>query len=223
MVSHDLGSPLQTVELAATMLAQVTTDHRAKRHLELIHHSCARMASLIEDLLDTANIRTGRLRLELAREPAESVIREAVELQLPFADERDIQLVRRFGVQNVDIMCDRDRLLQVFGNLIGNALKFCRPGDVVTASCDRAGDDVVFSVGDTGPGIPPERIPFLFDAYWSGTEHVKRGSGLGLYIARGIVEGHGGRIWVESRPGAGATFSFTVPIAAAVSSERQAP
>jgi signal transduction histidine kinase len=110
-------------------------------------------------------------------------------------------------------MCDRSRVLQVFSNVIGNAIKFCRSGDRITVATARDGDLIRFSVADTGPGIKPDAMAFLFDAYWSGPQDARHGSGLGLFISRGIVEGHGGRIWVESTPGEGATFYFTLPIA----------
>ncbi|HET7501951.1 MAG TPA: PAS domain-containing protein [Kofleriaceae bacterium] len=214
IVSHDLRSPLGTVQLSATMLmSQLAADHRARRHLEMIHRSCLRMENLIDALLDTASIRAGRLQLAVRREPADSVVAEALDLQEPLAAERGIHLVHDGEVHGVEILCDRDRILQVFGNLLGNALKFCRPDDTITVRARRAGEHVEFSVADTGPGIPDDVASHLFDAYWSGRDHAKQGSGLGLYISRGIVEGHGGKIWVEHAPGSGAEFRFTLPIA----------
>jgi signal transduction histidine kinase len=133
MVSHDLRSPLGTVQLGATMvMSQLSADHRARRHLEMILRACMRMENLIEALLDTACIRAGRLQLEIRREPADAVVAETVELQQPLAAERGISLVRDGRVPGIDVLCDRDRILQVFGNLIGNALKFCRPDDTIT-------------------------------------------------------------------------------------------
>jgi signal transduction histidine kinase len=212
VVSHDLRGPLGAVQLSTTVLMSqlATADHRARRHLELIHRSCLRMEHLIGDLLDTAAIRTGRLQLDLRSEIIDSIIAEAIDLQHAIAQERGITLVSECEGGGGSIRCDRDRILQVFGNLIGNALKFCRNGDSVTVACRSLPDHVVFSVSDTGPGIEPEASAYLFDAYWSGANHIKQGAGLGLYICRGIVEGHGGRLWVESRPGAGATFLFTI-------------
>ena len=126
------------------------------------------------------------------------------------AEERGIALVRD-GEHDLTALFDHQRLLRVFANLIGNALKFCRPGDTVTLGARRDGDRITFSVTDSGPGIPPETLPFLFEPYWSSDG--KRGSGLGLSIARGIVEAHGGTIWVDSAPRAGARFTFTLPAA----------
>lgn len=214
IVSHDLRGPLGAVQLSATLLmGQLgTADHRTRSHLELVLRSCLRMEHLIDDLLDTAAIRTGRLQLDLRSEVAGSILTEALDLQHPIADERGIRLVRECDLEDLRIHCDRDRLLQVLGNLIGNALKFCRKGDIVTVSCRPLADEVELAVADTGPGIEPEVSAYLFEPYWSGAKHIKQGAGLGLYISRGIVEGHGGRIWVESTPGAGATFRFTIGI-----------
>lgn len=214
IVSHDLRNPLGTVQLSVSMLQGLPQlDHRVRRHLELIHRATLRMEGLIDDLLDTANIRAARLVLDTARESVESVVNEALDLQEHAAVEKGLRLVRSARVAGIEADCDRDRLLQVFGNLIGNAIKFCRAGDTITVTGERDGDVVRLCVADTGPGIAPDILPYLFDAYWSGTEHAKQGAGLGLYISRGIIEGHGGRIWVESMPGQGATFCFTLPIA----------
>jgi PAS domain S-box-containing protein len=214
VVSHDLRNPLGTIMLSTSMLQQAAPlDTRSRRHVEMIHRSSIRMETLIDDLLDSANIRAGRLTLEVKREPLDVVVAEAVELQQPVAEEKGVTLLRKDGVTSLDIMCDRSRVLQVFSNVIGNAIKFCRSGDRITVATARDGDLIRFSVADTGPGIKPDAMAFLFDAYWSGPQDARHGSGLGLFISRGIVEGHGGRIWVESTPGEGATFYFTLPIA----------
>jgi PAS domain S-box-containing protein len=213
VVSHDLRSPLGTVQLSvAAVLARLAADHPARRQLELINRSCTRMEKLIEDLLDSASIRTGRLQLHIQPEPADVVLAEAVDLHQPIADQRGIQLVRQAEVAGIRIDCDRHRILQVFSNLIGNAIKFCRPGDTVTVGARRDGSRVVFSAMDTGPGIQPEVASSLFDPYRSGAGHRKQGAGLGLYIARGIVEQHKGAIWFENDRPSGATFLFTLPI-----------
>jgi len=123
------------------------------------------------------------------------------------ADEKGVTLVRAGAADELEIDCDRDRILQVLGNLIGNAIKFCRAGDAITVSAERDGDHVRFAVADTGPGIAADAVPRLFEAYYS----AGGSSGLGLYISSGIVESHGGRIWVESTEGHGATFYFTIP------------
>jgi signal transduction histidine kinase len=211
-VSHDLRNPLNTIQLtSASLLSQLPNDQRWRRHLEIIHRSCLRMEHLITDLLDMASIGAGRLSLQTRPEPADDVLREVLELHQSLADEKRIRLTRGKVAEGIVIECDRQRVMQVFENLIGNALKFCRAGDTVTLGCERAVDAVCFSVEDTGPGIQPELLTRLFDPFWSGPGSPT-GVGLGLYIVRGIVERHGGRIDVDSAVG-GTRFSFTIPLA----------
>jgi PAS domain S-box-containing protein len=214
VVSHDLRSPLGTVQLSATkLLTELDTDARARKHLEMIQRATIRMEHLIDDLLDTASIGAGRLALELARESVDSVLAETRDLQEPSALDKQIALHLASDARGIDVLCDRGRVLQVLENLICNAVKFCRPGDSILIACEAVGEHVRFSVVDTGPGVDPSLAPYVFEPYWSAPRQPQRGTGLGLYIAKGIVERHGGRIWVETRPGAGATFSFTLPIA----------
>lgn len=212
VVSHDLRNPLGTVQLASTVLLdQHGDDARSRRHIEMISRACSRMENLIDDLLDTASIRAGRLQIERKPERIVDVVTEALDLQQPLAAEKTVTLDRALDLDDVEIDVDRHRILQVFGNLIGNAIKFCRAGDTITVTGRHDAHQLVFSVHDTGPGIPPESLPQLFEPYWSGPAHAKQGSGLGLYIVRGIVESHGGRVWAESEPGEGARFIFTLP------------
>jgi signal transduction histidine kinase len=117
--------------------------------------------------------------------------------------------------RDVSVWGDRDRLLQVFDNLIGNAIKFTRPGGTITVGAVSIDHEVVFWVADTGHGIAPENLPRVFDRFWQATKTGRHGAGLGLPITKGIVEAHGGRIWAESTPGKGSTFSFTIPKASA--------
>jgi PAS domain S-box-containing protein len=213
VVSHDLRNPLSTVQLSATLLMSLlTSDERARRHVEMIVRSCARMENLIDDLLDMVRIRAGRFELELRRELVDDIVNEALDLQAPLAAEKGITLARCCEVAGIEILCERNRIAQVFGNLIGNAVKFCRAGDTITVTGMREGDFVQFCVEDTGPGIAPDALPKLFEPYWSGPQHGADGAGLGLYIVRGIVESHRGRVWAESAPGCGARFHFTLPI-----------
>jgi signal transduction histidine kinase len=117
-------------------------------------------------------------------------------------------------VQDEDcfVLCDRDRVLQALSNLIGNALKFTSQGTVLV-QVEHRGSEALFSVRDTGCGIPEDHLPHVFDRYWRAQATAKLGAGLGLSIAKGIIEAHGGRIWVESHVGVGSSFRFTLPIA----------
>jgi signal transduction histidine kinase len=211
VVSHDLRNPLQAVKLTASLLLpQVGQAPHLRKHLEMIERASDRMEHLIQDLLDSASIHAGGLSLHRQREVVASVVTEAVELQAPIAAERTIQLSVELAVDGAEIDCDRQRLLQVFANLIGNALKFCPSGGVIRVAASQRSGEILFSVNDTGPGIPPEQLGSLFEPYRAGLQ-PGHGAGLGLYISKGLVQAHGGRIWVESELGQGTTFFFTLP------------
>jgi signal transduction histidine kinase len=112
-----------------------------------------------------------------------------------------------------DVSADRDRLLQAFENLITNARKFTPAGGSITVGAKPRGNEVLFSVTDTGSGIPAKDLAHVFDRFWQGRKGSSLGAGLGLAIVKGVVEAHGGKIWVESAKGVGATFFFTIPTA----------
>ena len=210
IVSHDLRNPLGTIQLSASMMmAQPGVDPRARRHLEVIQRSSVRMDHLIDDLLAFATIQAGKLMLARAIEDVESLVAEAVELHEPLAQEKGVQLVVG-ELAHAQLDCDRNRLLQVFANLIGNAIKFCRTGDIVTVGAVAGADLIELYVADTGPGIDASVAPRLFDAYSSSAKDAKRGTGLGLYITKGIVEAHGGRVCVQS-DARGTRFSCFLP------------
>jgi signal transduction histidine kinase len=172
------------------------------------------MDHLLSDLLDMASLQAGRLSIERKPEDPASVVAEVFELHEPLAREKGLALHRELELDGERLLCDRDRLLQVFGNLVGNAIKLCRPGDTITIQGAVNDGEVRFGIADTGPGIPGSELPHIFEPYWSSERHAKRGTGLGLYISKGIVEAHEGQLWVESRHGAGSTFYFTLPLAA---------
>ncbi len=167
------------------------------------------MERLIRDLLNFAAIRAGTLRVDRAPCSAGELIGDAIETFHDRAETAGVSIVRDVNGANA-VDCDRDRVLQALCNLIGNAIKFTSSGGCVTVSTAVTENDVVFSVSDTGEGISEEMMSSLFDPYRRG-DRSSEGLGLGLYISRGIVEAHGGRLHVESRPGDGSTFSFTIP------------
>jgi len=214
IVSHDLRNPLSTIELAATLLTQLHgPDAQDHKHIERIRRATSRMEHLITDLLDMASINVGRFSIKPLQLDAGEVIHEALDIHEPLANERSITLVRECDVNGVPLHADRNRLIQVLGNLLGNAIKFCSSGDVIRVRGVRDGDRVCFSIADTGPGIPRLELPHIFEPYWSGRTGKKKGTGLGLFITKAIVEAHGGRIEVESEEGKGATFEVTLPVA----------
>ena len=217
IVSHDLRNPLNTIDLtAAHLLEDYGSIPGPRRHLEVIRRSAERMEHLINDLLDMATIDAKGLSLHLSSQRVAKLVTDVVETHESLAAERGVKLVIETELGDERLRCDRDRIEQVFANLLGNAIKYCRPGDVVVVRAAIVGGWVNFGVADTGPGITAEELPHLFQPYWAAKrELAKRGTGLGLYICKGIVEAHGGTIWVESEHGAGTTFCFTIPFARA--------
>ena len=211
VVSHDLKNPLGAIHLAATLLLG-NPEPKQRGHLETIERAASRMDHLIEDLLDMASIQAGRLAIECKAEDADGLVREVVESHAPMAREKGIAIRHDCELQEMSIVADRERILQVFGNLVGNAIKFCGSGDSITITCERRGECAEYRVRDTGPGIPEAELPHIFEPYWSAKRHAKKGTGLGLYISKGIVEAHGGRLRAESS-GEGTTFIFTIPLA----------
>jgi two-component system, sensor histidine kinase and response regulator len=215
-VSHDLKNPLGTIFTSSTLLLDMEMSPDAvRRQLEIIRRTAQRMDRLIQDLLDVSRLEAGHFSLELQAESAGSLMAEAHELLAGMAQAKNIGVTMRISHDDVLVNADRNRVLQVFSNLIGNAVKFTEEGGRITLAAGVDGDYMRFSVIDTGTGISAEDLPHIFDRFWHGAEGG--GSGLGLAIARGIVEEHGGSITATSS-GAGSTFSFTLPLVS-VSSE----
>jgi PAS domain S-box-containing protein len=227
VVSHDLRSPLASISLTAEQLIRnpgKVSPQRASEKLETILCCARRMARLIRDLLDVARIDGGRLTLELERAAPGDLVKDVVAMFEVEASERSIRIVRtEIPGPAVAVLCDRDRALQVLANLLSNAVKFTRERGSIVLGAQQRGPVVQFSITDDGPGLGPEQLPHLFERYWQAPETARRGSGLGLYIARGIVEAHRGRIWVDSAPGMGSTFHFTLPVAGQEEEQAVAP
>ena len=162
-----------------------------------------------------ASIQAGRLSFDMQPAEITPILLEGYENQEPMAREKGLRLRAELAVDGLEVLCDRDRILQVLANLLGNAIKFCETGDTITLRAERRDGDVLIAVSDTGPGIPRNELDKIFEAYRTieHARHGRTGTGLGLYITKGIVERHGGRIWVESELGAGTTFFLTLPLA----------
>ncbi len=215
IVAHDLRSPLNAIVLQAAVLRlKPGGDDRCRDAGEGIARSADRMSRLIRDLLDVSRMEAGRLSLELEPVPADQVLAEVVRSQGPVSAAKTIELRLDVAEDLPEISADPHRLQQVFENLIGNALKFTGPGGTVTVGARAGDEEVTFWVSDTGPGIAPDDLDHVFDRFWQAREARPHGAGLGLPIVKGLVEAHGGRIWVESEVGRGTTFTFVVPIAA---------
>ena len=217
IVSHDLRNPVHTISMAASFLLEIAPadDRRvtARRQLEVIQRSANRANRLIQDLLDVAKIQAGGLAVDSAPVDVKSLLQEAVEVSTPLAGAKAIRVSSVPPDGELRVMSDRERVLQVIQNLMGNAIKFTPKGGEIRILAFHEHPDVRFTVADSGPGIPPEHLNHVFDRYWQAKSTAKLGTGLGLSIAKGIVEAHGGRIWAESPPNSGAEFNFTLPVA----------
>jgi signal transduction histidine kinase len=215
MVSHDLRSLLGGIALSAELLKGVETlDEpfvRIKRYATTIQRFSARMGRLVGDLIDVASIDAGKLSLIRTRRHASLLLQDSIEAFGPAAAAQGIELVCESKTDPGVIDVDHDRILQVLTNLVGNALKFTpREGRIVIRAEPR-GDQVCFAVTDSGKGISPDLLEKIFERHYQSTDSDRRGLGLGLFIARSIIKGHGGTIWAESTVGRGSTISFTVP------------
>lgn len=219
IVSHDLRNPLSAILTSATLLqlgeqragASDQAD-RARRQTDVIIRSVRHMDRLISDLLDLSQIESGRLRLRRQRRAVPELVREAVEGIQAQAHGKHLTIAVEVDPEVPCLSCDGERLLQVLGNLLGNAVKFTPEGGALRVGATLRGDAVEFVVEDSGIGITGEYLERIFDRYWQAQRRARQGVGLGLSIARGIVEGHGGHIRVESTAGVGTRFYFTIPL-----------
>jgi PAS domain S-box-containing protein len=213
IVSHDLRNPLSTIGMCASVLADATTEPEERQRLaDTMHESIRWTQRLIADLLDIASIEAGGLSINpKAIDPMITIGRALALFELPVA-ERSIKLQAAGGEHLPQLRADPERVLQVLSNLLGNALKFTPAGGTIAVGAEHKDGAVVFSVRDSGSGISADHLPHVFDRRWQADKGSIHGTGLGLAIARGIVEAHGGRIWVASAPGKGSAFHFSIPL-----------
>jgi signal transduction histidine kinase len=213
IVSHDLRSPLYAVLLGANQIERATEERewaRAKKAARAIARAVDRMSRLVENLLDLTTLDEGRpLSMNLGRHDLADLALEITELLEPLARSNDLTLSVELTAGTY-VSCDRERVQQVLANLISNAIKFTRSRGAIRVRAKVAGDEVVVSVSDNGAGIPDRHLPHIFEPYWMADATQKNSTGLGLSIARAIVDAHGGRIWVDTAEGSGSTFNFTL-------------
>ncbi len=220
VVSHDLRTPLSVIGMCASALLGEgfgKEKSRDRETLETIRSSAHWGQRLIQDLLDVSAINAGGLSLTRRPEDPRMLVTRAILLHGELATERQIDLVDRLPDELPRIEVDGDRLVQALGNLIGNAVKFTPYGGSVRVGAVDEGERVRFYVADSGPGISAEKAAHVFDRFWTGSRDLPtRGAGRGLAIVRGVVEAHGGRVWLEpATRGRGATFCIALPIAPA--------
>src|SRR5687768_199967 len=214
VVSHDLRNPVAAIRmLSGALLRADGAEPTSKESLSLIAEAANQMDALIADLLDVTRLEAGMLAIAPEPVDASALLTEALRTLQPLADEKPLHLEVKIPSGLPKVIADRERIQQALSNLVGNAIKFTPAGGRVVIEAIAESETVTVSVRDTGIGISEEELPRIFDRYWQSTRTNRQGAGLGLAITKGIVEGHGGRIWVESAAGAGTTVRFVLPVA----------
>jgi chemotaxis family two-component system sensor kinase Cph1 len=218
VVSHDLRNPLSAILMQAEVMLERAPGDEAEESVRVSRASAERirrlathMKALIEDLLDLARIETQGFGMHLKTVEPHALIEEARLAASPLAEAKRITLAVE-AIDSPRVKADPERIFRVLMNLIDNAIKFTPQQGTITVRAERRGDELLITVGDTGPGIAPDHLPHVFNRYWKGRPASRVGAGLGLNIAKEIVEAHGGRIWAEPST-AGARLSFTLPLA----------
>lgn len=221
IVSHDLRNPVNAIVMltgavlkreAPAAMADEDFAPMARDEVEAVRAAARQADGLIQDLQDVSRISAGRLRVERRRVPASDFLKECADMFEPVMEDAALRFVRRIDEDLPIVLGDQHRLTQVLSNLLSNAVRFTPHGGEVVLIATRCEDVVRISVRDSGPGVAPDDVPRLFERYWQAPRLLRAGSGLGLYIAKGIVEAHEGEIGVESEVGKGAEFWFTLPV-----------
>ncbi len=208
-VSHDLGNPLAAIRVAtAVLLRQMAAGQPEAQHVLGIREAVEQAQRLIRDLLDVQKLEAGKLPLHLETVAVDLVIDEVTQTLRPLIDEKNIRVEHFTTDQLSQIHADRDRIAQLFSNVLGNAIKFSPVGGTIEVRSEQSAGDVIVSVKDQGPGIAKDDLPHVFDRYWQARHTGKVGHGIGLAIVHAIAKAHGGRVWAESELGAGSTFYF---------------
>jgi signal transduction histidine kinase len=215
IVAHDLRNPINSIALSSSILGKMLGEPSpdlsfVAKNLEVIHRSAYRMNRLIEDLLTSTRIEAGQLHVRPQNCDLKPLLRDFAQLVRPVAAEKSIQFIYSISPEVPNVFVDPDRLSQILWNLVGNAIKYSPEHGVVSLRIEAVDGDLEFRVRDSGPGIAASELPRIFDQYWQA-KHTKGGAGLGLYISKGLVEAHGGRIWVESLVGEGTAVCFRLP------------
>jgi len=215
VVAHDLRNPLNTVTMAVSLMLETTPPERVqeRRQAEIVRRAADRMNRMIQDLLDVKRMESGRLTIDPRPEDPGVLINDTVDMLRPLATGSTIRMETNIEDDLPNVLADAARIQQVLSNLVGNAVKFTPRAGRISVCAELMEGEVRFAVIDTGPGIPAEQLPHIFGRFWQAKTSDRRGIGLGLAIAKGIVEAHNGRIWVESSVGLGSTFYFTLPVA----------
>jgi signal transduction histidine kinase len=208
VVSHELGGPLSVISMAVAGILESVSIHE---NAAILKRAAEWMERLIHDLVDVASIESGRLTLTPVPETPRALVTQAAEMFEGPAQTAGVTLAAITTPDLPVLVVDPARMLQALANLVTNAIKATKPGGRITLFAERDLAGVRLAVEDTGCGIAPENLPHIFDRQWQQLHHTNAGLGLGLAIARGIVEAHGGELQVESTPDKGSRFQFTIP------------
>ncbi|MDP9203591.1 MAG: PAS domain-containing sensor histidine kinase [Gemmatimonadota bacterium] len=214
VVSHDLRNPVAAVKmLSRAVLSEMNHGGTGQTgNILLIAKAAEQMDGLIRDLLLVSRLDAGKLTIHQEPTDPSSLLTGSLQTLLPLVEEKAIKLDMQLEVGLPKVLADRERIQQTISNLVGNAIKFTPSGGKIIVRTQSGDEEVIVSVIDNGTGISAEQLPNVFDRYWQSSRTDREGAGLGLAIAKGIVEGHGGRIWIDSTPGQGTTASFTLPV-----------
>jgi CheY-like chemotaxis protein len=220
VVAHDLRNPLNIIALATGTLLTSVEEPSLRRSVERIMRSAQRADRMIQDLLTISALETGRFVIDTRPVETAELILSAIESQHTLARAASVIVAPDLSPELPPMEADEERLMDVLENLIGNAIKFTAPGGAITVGASHAENLLTVWVKDSGSGIAPEQLPYIFDRFWQAKKKERRGIGLGLSICKGTVEAHGGSIWAESALGVGTTMFFTVPQAVRREAER---
>jgi signal transduction histidine kinase len=217
VVAHELRTPMTSIKGYTDLILQGAlgeVNSKQRHFLEIVKTNVDRLSELIGDLLDTARIEAGRVRLEIEPVQVASIVGEVCDSLAETIRERGLELTIEAAPEIPAVQADRNRLIQILMNLLSNAYRYTPSGGSITVSVQSTDDAVLVQVTDTGIGIAPEDQEKIFERFYRVDHELvnqQAGTGLGLPIARSLVELHGGRLWLESEFGAGSTFSFTLP------------
>lgn len=212
IVSHDLKNPLTAIDLNLQMISKIANEQsKILSIVKNIQKSTDQMERLINDLMDFSKIQIGILTIEKKEDAPDKIIETVYEMMKTQAEKKELNFFTEVNSGLPKIQCDSQRIVQALANLIGNSIKFTDNGGSIKVSVENTIEGVIFSVNDTGPGISSENLPKVFERYWQSKNTNNSSAGLGLSITKGIVDAHGGKIWVESQLEKGSTFYFLLP------------
>ncbi|MEK6705346.1 MAG: PAS domain-containing sensor histidine kinase [Bdellovibrionota bacterium] len=216
VVSHEIKNPLSAISIGLQVIQKTLPAYDGRGKVDTLIHqlqsAIKRMTKITSELLDVTRIEAGHMTLQPSEVAIAGIIGEVVEIFRPVATEKSINLEQKVSPDLGLIICDRDRIIQVLSNFVSNAIKFTGEKGSIQVKAERIQDKISFYVKDSGTGITEDQIPHVFERFWQANEKQYLGSGLGLYIAKNIVDAHGGAIGVNSKPGEGSTFYFTLPV-----------